>query len=62
MEKEQIETLKKAFNEIIAAPPFNGTVTHRTRGVFIAKWKEVLAANKIKHYAYIDELLKALGK
>lgn len=62
MEKEQIEELKKAFEKIIAEPPFNGTVTHRTRPVFIAKWKEYLKANDIRGVGYIDDLLKAMGK
>lgn len=62
MEKEQIEQLKTAFEEIVKAPPFNGTVTHRTRPMFIAKWKEYLKTHDIKGHAYIDDLLKALGK
>jgi predicted RNA methylase len=62
MEKEQIEQLKKAFEKIIAEPPFNGTVSHRTRAVFIAKWKEYLKANNIHGSGYIDDLLRAMGK
>lgn len=62
MEKEQIEQLKAAFEAIVKEPPFNGTVTHRTRPLFISKWKEHLKAKGIKGYAYIDDLLRALGK
>lgn len=62
MEKEQVEELKKAFEEIVAAPPFNGTVSHRTRPMFIAKWKEYLAKKGIKGQSYVDDLLKAMGK
>lgn len=62
MEKEQIEQLKAAFEGIVKEPPFNGTVTHRTRPLFISKWKEYLKTNNIKGYGYIDDLLKALGK
>lgn len=61
MEKE-ITELKKAFEEMIAAPPFNGTVTHRTRPMFIAKWKEILAAKGIKGHGYVNDLLEAMGK
>lgn len=62
MEKEQVEELKREFEKIIAGPPFNGTVTHRTRPMFIAKWKELLKARNIRGYGYIDDLLRALGK
>ena len=62
MEKEQIEQLKTAFEAIVKEPPFNGTVTHRTRPLFISKWKEYLKANGVNGYGYIDDLLRALGK
>ena len=62
MEKEQIDELKKAFEDIVGQPPFNGQVTHRTRAAFISKWKEHLEAKKIKGYAYVDELVKLMGK
>ena len=62
MEKQQIEELKLAFNTLVAAPPFNGTVNHRTRPVFISKWKELLTAKGIVGHGYMDDLLKALGK
>ena len=61
MEKDQVEELKKAFKEIVAAPPFNGEVTHRTRALFISKWKDHLTAKGIKGAGYLDDLLKALG-
>lgn len=62
MEKEVIEELKKAFEEIVAQPPFNGTVSHRTRPMFLAEWRRILAKKGIKGYSYVDDLLKALGK
>lgn len=61
MEKEQIEELKKAFEDIVKEPPFNGTVTHRTRPMFLAKWKEHIKAKGIKGYAYVDDLLRLMG-
>ena len=61
MEKVQIEELKLKFNEIIAEPPFNGQVTHRTRAAFISKWKEYMTAKGIKGGGYVDDLLKAMG-
>lgn len=61
MEKD-IAELKKTFEEIVAAPPFNGTVTHRTRPMFIAKWKEVLTAKGVKGQGYVNDLLVAMGK
>ena len=60
MEKEQIEKLKAAFEAIVKEPPFNGTVTHRTRPLFLSRWKEYLKKENIKGYAYIDDLLRAL--
>jgi hypothetical protein len=62
MEKEQIEELKKGFEEIVKGPPFNGTVTHRTRPIFLARWKEYLKTKDVKGYSYVDDLLKALTK
>ena len=62
MEKEQTEKLKAAFEDIIKKPPFNGTVTHRTRPLFISEWKEYLKENKIHGGGYIDALIKALSK
>ena len=62
MEKEQIDQLKDAFNELVAGEPFNGTVTHRTRPVFIAKWKELLKVRGIHGQEYLGDLLKALGR
>ena len=62
MEKGKIDELKAAFEEMIALPPFNGTVNHRTRGAFISKWKELMAARGVQTYEYVDLLSKALGK
>lgn len=62
MEKEKIDELKTAFDEIIAAEPFYGTVTHRTRAAFISKWKELMVQKGIKGYPYMDGLIRALTK
>ena len=56
------DDLKKEFEALIAQPPFNGEVTHRTRPIFIAKWRELLAGRGVKGNAWVDTLLRSLGK
>ncbi len=62
MNKELSEELKKKIEQLVSGPPFNGTVTHRTRPIFIAEWKKYLKEKGINGSGYIDDLLRAFGK
>ena len=62
MDIEVIEELKKEFNKIISEEPFNGQVTHRTRPIFVQKWKQFLRDKGIKGEGWLDDLIRTLRR
>jgi len=59
MDKEQLDRLNEKLNVLLKE--FNGNVTHRTRGAFITKWKEVLKQEGLRGDTWLHELLKRRG-